>query len=183
MTEAGAYTCLNCHEGGHVEKDCPKAVKSVDTWTTVFHTPKWEAAELPLHNHGGTKMGFICTHQLENGRGQCGGSVFHLANAVGQHSCQVKNYDPYPQHTKMASRRTDLDAASDFYDFLQSEGISLVIYEGANRDRFACSAPSVRRLLAKWIGVDEDALEVEKRAMLDALRAANESSTPSSPQE
>ena len=57
--------------------------------TMITHTPKWEPAELPVDAEGNTRPGFVCVHPLENGNGQCGGNVFDLADAVGDHLCHV----------------------------------------------------------------------------------------------
>jgi hypothetical protein len=54
----------------------------------VFHKPKWEPAQLE-NGAGGVRDGFVCTHQLENGNGQCGGNVFAIEDSIGEHSCYV----------------------------------------------------------------------------------------------
>ena len=59
------------------------------TWRLVEHEPAWSPADLPINAAGETRPGFVCTHQLENGGGQCGGNVFHLEDAIGTHSCVV----------------------------------------------------------------------------------------------
>lgn len=55
----------------------------------VFHKPKWVPADLPINAQGDTKPGFACTHELENGNGQCEGNVFNIEDSVGQHCCWV----------------------------------------------------------------------------------------------
>lgn len=55
----------------------------------VEHVPVWEPAQLRVDAAGNTRPGYVCTHQLENGNGQCGGNVFELSEAVGNHSCCV----------------------------------------------------------------------------------------------
>lgn len=55
----------------------------------VWHDPAWEPAQLPIDAAGNTQPGYVCVHELENGNGQCGGNVFHLDQAVGQHCCHV----------------------------------------------------------------------------------------------
>lgn len=59
----------------------------------VDHEPTWEPALLPVDADGNTAPGFRCTHQLENGNGQCGGNVFNLDEAIGTHSCVVESPD------------------------------------------------------------------------------------------
>lgn len=55
----------------------------------VSHKPDWESADLPINARGDTRPGFICVHVLENGMGQCGGNVFGLEDAIGDHHCWV----------------------------------------------------------------------------------------------
>lgn len=55
----------------------------------VEHEPNWQPAMLQINAKGDTKPGFECVHQLENGMGQCGGNVFRVEDAVGNHSCFV----------------------------------------------------------------------------------------------
>lgn len=55
----------------------------------VTHTPKWESADLPIDAEGNTKPGYICTHQLENGNGQCEANVFTIEDEVADHACIV----------------------------------------------------------------------------------------------
>jgi hypothetical protein len=53
-----------------------------------YHDPVWEPADLPIDLEGNTAPGFVCVYELENGNGQCGGNVFRLDQAIGQHCCQ-----------------------------------------------------------------------------------------------
>jgi hypothetical protein len=57
----------------------------------VRHEPKWEPTDLPIDAEGSTRPGFICVHELENGNGQCAGSVFRIEDAIGTHSCVVED--------------------------------------------------------------------------------------------
>lgn len=63
------------------------ATRPVRDGTLVSHKPQWESALLQTNARGDTRPGFVCTHELENGRGQCGGNVFYVQDAVGDHSC------------------------------------------------------------------------------------------------
>jgi hypothetical protein len=56
---------------------------------TVTHDPVWEPTDLPVNAAGDTKPGFHCIHPMENGNGPCGGNVFDLSQAIGQHACVV----------------------------------------------------------------------------------------------
>lgn len=55
----------------------------------VEHEPIWVPADLRINSQGDTRPGFICVHQLENGMGTCGGNVFSLDQAIGNHACWV----------------------------------------------------------------------------------------------
>lgn len=57
------------------------------TVRVVHHAPAWTPATLPVDADGNTAPGFVCTHPLENGNGECGGNVFALDQAVGDHCC------------------------------------------------------------------------------------------------
>jgi hypothetical protein len=57
----------------------------------IHHAPKWRLTDLPIDAEGNTRPGFECVHELENGSGPCGGNVFSLDQAVGDHSCVVYN--------------------------------------------------------------------------------------------
>lgn len=82
----------------------------------VHHTPVWVPAELEIDAAGGTRPGFVCTHELENGGGQCGGSVFELDQADGQHSCWVAEEASWHEETFGTSNTTTgLDAVRDAY--------------------------------------------------------------------
>ena len=63
------------------------------TTRTVTHTPQWAPADLPIDADGNTRPGWSCTHPLENGNGTCGGNVFDLADAIGDHACIVTDTD------------------------------------------------------------------------------------------
>lgn len=55
----------------------------------VDHTPVWAPAQLATDLEGNTAPGWECVHQLENGNGYCGGNVFRIEDAVGDHCTHV----------------------------------------------------------------------------------------------
>ena len=55
----------------------------------VEHDCVWEPTELPIDAAGTTRPGFQCTHELENGQGQCGSNVFSLDDVIGRSACVV----------------------------------------------------------------------------------------------
>lgn len=62
----------------------------------VYHTPAWEPAHLQVNATGNTKPGFVCVHPLENGNGPCGGNVFRVEDAIGDHACVVEDLESGP---------------------------------------------------------------------------------------
>lgn len=55
----------------------------------VDHVPQWEPADLRINAEGDTRPGWECTHELENGNGQCGSNTFD--NTIDDpHTCIVK---------------------------------------------------------------------------------------------
>lgn len=56
----------------------------------VEHEPKWMVSPLPVDALENTQLGWICVHPLENGNGLCGGNVFDLEDAIGDHACVVE---------------------------------------------------------------------------------------------
>lgn len=51
MSEAAAYTCLNCHEGGHVEAECP-AIPHLDIVFTAKPGPGNECVFVEVERDG-----------------------------------------------------------------------------------------------------------------------------------
>lgn len=56
-------------------------------WERVEHDPVWVAAPLRVDRDGTTKSGFLCIHDLENGKGLCGGNTFTPDGS--KHSCLI----------------------------------------------------------------------------------------------
>lgn len=77
-------------------------------------------------------------------------------------------YPPTPALDKMKEARPLTEAAADFYDYLAEQGIHLV---RINEDGAYLTAPSKDRLLADWQGLDLDACEAERIAVLNYVRA------------
>jgi len=83
----------------------------------------------------------------------------------------------YPEHTKMAAIRDELDAVADFLEALESgkltyggERLHLAIYPADSPNRPVVVGASIPSLLAQWSGIDQDKIEAEKRQMLASLR-------------
>jgi len=77
----------------------------------------------------------------------------------------------YPEHDKLREVQAETQAAGEFIEWLGTKGIFLASYiEGHNFPREVPT--SIQALLAEWAGVDQGAIEREKRAMLASLRAA-----------
>lgn len=71
-----------------------------------------------------------------------------------------------PEHQKAHAVQRETQAAGDFLDWLQAQGWQLIRNPG---DRGERCYKSPTQLLAEWQGIDLDALEREKRTMLDEL--------------
>jgi hypothetical protein len=69
----------------------------------VDHAPRWESAQLPVNASGDTRPGFVCTHELENGSGQCGGNVFDPDDAIGDHCCALTSEQVEARLTEIAA--------------------------------------------------------------------------------
>lgn len=81
--------------------------------------------------------------------------------------------DPYPEHTKLAEISDKSQAIGEFVDWLRDKGISLCrLYEENGVSRYYPQTDPIRDLLADYYDIDQNAIEREKRAMLDELRAA-----------
>jgi hypothetical protein len=57
----------------------------------VEHEPVWAPAQLATDLDGNAAPGWECVHLLENGNGTCGGNVFRIEDAVGNHGCLVQD--------------------------------------------------------------------------------------------
>lgn len=62
---------------------------NTDNGRLVHHEPVWRPEPLQINAAGDTRPGFICTHELENGMGECGSNVFRIEDGMSPHSCWV----------------------------------------------------------------------------------------------
>lgn len=79
----------------------------------------------------------------------------------------------YPQLAKMQEVQETSQAIGEFLDWLQSEQrIDLcTIIRGTGHDRWAPITESTQQLLARYFGIDLEAVERERRAVLSAHAA------------
>jgi hypothetical protein len=78
----------------------------------------------------------------------------------------------YPEHEKLEKVKERSQACGEFLEWLDAEGIILATWDRRpESDRMHTHMESSHRLLARHFGVDLDALEKEKRAMLDQICA------------
>jgi hypothetical protein len=73
----------------------------------------------------------------------------------------------YPEHEKLAAISDKSQEIGAFLEWLQEQGWLLALYHG---DHLRPVHKPITSLLASYFEIDEDALEREKRQMLDALR-------------
>jgi hypothetical protein len=87
----------------------------------------------------------------------------------------------YPEHEKLTQIRDKSQLVGEFLDWLSQQGYYICRWqdEGDNGQpkRIPATADDIARIhedeyLADFFGIDQDKLEEEKRAMLDALRAS-----------
>lgn len=84
--------------------------------------------------------------------------------------------DARPQHEKLAQNEASRAAVADFLDWLETQGLTICDLNtlGAPPLDFSRYLPCYRsksNLIAGFLGIDEAALEKEKRAMLAELRS------------
>lgn len=80
-----------------------------------------------------------------------------------------------PEHKRLKAAKTadrdETQLVGEFLEWLGSEGIRLCRYY--KRDNELQEIGDKRKLLAKFFGINEDALEAEKMALLDHQRSIN----------
>lgn len=78
--------------------------------------------------------------------------------------------EKYPQAAKVDECRNEAEAAGQFFEWLRARpGLHLVRYtEEGHSIPASVSGPE---LVAEWLGIDYQAYEREKSAMLDEIRA------------
>ena len=87
----------------------------------------------------------------------------------------AKTYQhPYPEHDKLAKIRDKSQAIGEFLEWLQEKGIHLGRYVDDYSTHMDTLDSQTNDLLAEYFEIDLNVLEDEKRAMLDAQRAAND---------
>ena len=78
----------------------------------------------------------------------------------------------YPEHEKLAAISDKSQEIGEFLEWTMEQGWLLARYEEHWSHLQPVREP-ITRLLARYFGIDEGALEREKRQMLDALREAS----------
>lgn len=82
----------------------------------------------------------------------------------------------YPQHEKLEKVQGKSQVCGEFLEWLNSQGYHVARYGGEDgAEMLYPIAEPINSLLARFFDIDEDALEAEKVAMIDNLRAMNES--------
>ena len=83
--------------------------------------------------------------------------------------------EKYPQHNKLHAVVDQSQAIGEFIDWLSDEkGVTLAHHErweGYDNPQYVPYRRSIQGLLAEFFDIDLTALDDEKRAMLDAIRA------------
>jgi hypothetical protein len=78
----------------------------------------------------------------------------------------------YPEHEKLAAIPEPIrQTVGDFIGWLEEQGMTLCTFDN-RREEFYPAWRSRENLMAAFFEIDMDMIEDEKRAMLDAIRAA-----------
>lgn len=82
----------------------------------------------------------------------------------------------YPLHEMMSECSEERNTVQNVIDWLDEQGWTICeLFKGHADDRYAPVAHSKEQIIARYFGVDLQAFDDEKRAMLDEFRAASES--------
>lgn len=82
----------------------------------------------------------------------------------------------YPEHEKLLKVKDESQAIGEFIEWLASKRMALGEwreFEEYDNPQFVVAHLNVNTILAEFFNIDLTALEAEKRAMLDAMRAMN----------
>jgi hypothetical protein len=80
----------------------------------------------------------------------------------------------YPEHEKLQTIAPLSQACHDFIEWCSTKGYHLMKWTEFEDGEGYTPAPSIRDLLAEHFEIDQDQIEIEKRAMIGYMRAANE---------
>lgn len=82
--------------------------------------------------------------------------------------------DPYPEHTKQRAVLNDAEIIGSFLDGTQYVLAEYHQPDGYSEAHLFPVTKPVEQVLADYFGIDLGKIEAERRAMLDAIRTANE---------
>ena len=82
--------------------------------------------------------------------------------------------EPYPEHVKLRSVAPSSQAQGEFVDWLRERGVILAKYDG---NKLWPDTTPIADHLANYHNGDQQKLESEKRAMIDAMRTNNQHPT------
>lgn len=80
----------------------------------------------------------------------------------------------YPEHEKLALIKDQSQAIGEFIEWLRDQGVHFVTYGGTDGDYPIMWRTDITGILADFFDIDQDKIELEKRAMLGSMRAAND---------
>lgn len=84
--------------------------------------------------------------------------------------------DPYPEHTKLGKISEESQTIGEFLDGSPYVLAEYVTFEGNDRETLVPVQKPIQQILADWFGIDLDAIEREKRQMLESMRQMSNSS-------
>ncbi len=75
----------------------------------------------------------------------------------------------YPEHKKLQAVEAESRAISEFFEWLEAEGILLAKSDGRELGWYVPIHDSPEKVLSRFFNIDLSALEAEKRSMLSRL--------------
>lgn len=86
--------------------------------------------------------------------------------------------DPYPEHTKQAAVLEESQAIGQFLDEGPYVLAEYVAFEDHDHETLVPVSKPIQQVLAEHFGIDLDAIEREKRRMLESMREMNSRPAP-----
>lgn len=82
----------------------------------------------------------------------------------------------YPEHAKLAAISDESQVVGEFVDWMTTRGVVLAQYvkDDMGHERLSPNWIPLMNLLAEFFDIDQNKIEREKRAMLEAQRALND---------
>jgi hypothetical protein len=87
-----------------------------------------------------------------------------------QPAVRPAGYPDTPELDRMLAARGQSQPAGEFLDWLHNLGYRLCTWD-PDAEEFVPSIPDIERLLGRWLGIDPQKCETERRAVLEYARS------------